>query len=89
MLIEKFPKVYEFAFLPDSSLDSYRILSGNLQMTQYEIRKLINNEYITVASEESSANIIYKSGNIVVDNIASANRIYMFMMIWNLLFVMQ
>lgn len=63
MLIKKFPKVHEFAFLPDSALDSYRILSGSIQLTQYEIRKLINKAYITTASEEGNSNIIYKSGN--------------------------
>ena len=77
MLIKKFPKVHEFAFLPDSALDSYRILSGSIQLTQYEIRKLINKAYITTASEEGNSNIIYKSGNVVVNNIESANRIYL------------
>jgi len=77
LLIKKFPKVHEFAFLPDSALDSYRILSGSIQLTQYEIRKLINKAYITTASEEGNSNIIYKSGNVVVNNIESANRIYL------------
>lgn len=75
MLIEKFTKIKEFAYLPERALDSYRQISGEAKRTQYEIIKIIDEEYRKAASDVEQKKVIYKSGNVVIEDISSADRI--------------
>lgn len=75
MLIDQYPEIKKFAFLPDRALDSYRALTKD-NRTQYEIIQAINTEFISAASEESGSRIIYKSGNAVLTESAYADRVY-------------
>lgn len=75
MLINQYPERQNFAFLPDRALESYRLLSGDKQLSQYEIRQKINEEYKSAASEADQSRIIYKSGNTVIQNEKEADRV--------------
>ncbi len=74
MLIDQYPEIRTFAFLPERALDTYRTLTND-KRTQYEILQAINAEYISAASEENCPRIIYKNGNTVLTENSLADRV--------------
>jgi len=57
---------------------SPRFISRNNRenATLYELRQIINKEFISAASEESNLRVIYKYGNSIVKDISAADHIY-------------
>lgn len=76
MSIKQFDEIKDFAFLPERSLEVYRTISGDTKSTQYELLQLINIEYKKAITESEQSKIIYKSGNMLVNDYLAADRVY-------------
>lgn len=75
MLLDHYPEIRLFAFIPDKAIDSYRHLTQSAE-SSFAIREIINNEYISAASEQSMPRIDYKKDGTVVEDISQANYVY-------------
>lgn len=75
MIIDNYGEIRYFAFLPDRTLDDFRLLSGENSLTNYEIRQKIDEGYKKAAAEEGNPRIIYKNRNIIISDINSADRV--------------
>lgn len=76
MLINDYAELKDFAFLPDRALDSYRKLTSTSE-SAYAIRQKLNAEYLALASEENTTQIVMRQDSSVVTDIVQANLIYM------------
>lgn len=76
MLIDDYPELKEFAFIPERALDIYKKLTNSTE-TSYTVRIELNNEYVAAASDPSATRIVMKQDNTVVTDINHANLIYM------------
>lgn len=75
MLIDNYPEMKCFAFIPDKAVDSFRYLTKSAESV-FSIRETINNEYVSAASEEGMPRIEYKKDGNMVSDILQANYVY-------------
>lgn len=75
MLSEIYSTIKDFAFLPNRALDSFRRLTNNTGST-YSVMQTIETEFISAASEEHTARVIFKQGDSNIADIKQADRVY-------------
>lgn len=75
MLLNDYPEIKSFAFIPDRAMDSYRQLTQTAD-SAYSVRAAINAEYIAAATEQDTPRIVYKKDGTVVTDIDQANFVY-------------
>lgn len=75
-MLERYPTIKDFAFLPNKALDSFRAITKNTSSNMYEIMHIIDTEYLSAMSEEQAQRVIYKKGTSIAENITDADKVY-------------
>lgn len=77
-LHEKYPALYNFAFLPDRLLDVVRSKIGK-NYSRHKLLSFLNDCYIVLQEGEGCKDIIFYNNNNIVEKLQGANKVYLFL----------